>query len=112
MITIEGATHIDIAEQLAADDIKSVMKVVNNGLDRRKVRDTFQNDTSSRSHLIFNVYYTKVLTRTRNGNRYEHRQTFVDLAGQERVSRISREPKLYKEAIFINESLLCLCRNF
>ena len=109
MITIEGATHIDVTERLAADDIKSVMKVVNNGLDRRKVRDTFQNDTSSRSHLIFNVYYTSV---HKEYGRFEFRQTFVDLAGQERVSRISREPKLYKEAIFINESLLCLCRNF
>lgn len=33
------------------------------------------------------------------------KHTFVDLAGAERVAKIEISPKLYLEAIFINESL-------
>ena len=35
----------------------------------------------------------------------------MDLAGQERVARLNNSEKLYKEALFINESLECLMGN-
>ena len=79
---------------MAAKDLKGAMKIINRGLDNRVMRDTFYNDVSSRTHLILFV---------RHG-RFDWKW-FVDLAGMERVSRITRETKLYLEAVFINESL-------
>ena len=78
---------------MAAKDLKGAMKVINRGLDNRRMRDTSMNDVSSRSHLILFVRHNRGF------------KWFVDLAGMERVSRITRETKLYLEAVFINESL-------
>ena len=93
IVRMEGLKEVSLSKEMAAKDLKGAMKVINRGLDRRKMRDTFYNDVSSRSNLILLV---------RHGDNYKW---FVDLAGMERVSRITRETKLYLEAVFINESL-------
>ena len=90
---MEGLKEVSLSKEMAAQDLKGAMKIINRGLDRRRMRDTFYNDVSSRSNLILLV---------RHGDDWKW---FVDLAGMERVSRITRETKLYFEAVFINESL-------
>ena len=44
-----------------ANDVENgLMTIVNRGLNNRKTRDTTQNDVSSRSIVIFAVFYSKV----------------------------------------------------
>ena len=90
---MEGLKEVSLSKEMAAQDLKGAMKIINRGLDNRKMRDTYMNDVSSRSHLILFVEHS------------DDWKWFVDLAGMERVSRITRETKLYLEAVFINESL-------
>jgi hypothetical protein len=67
------------------------------------MRDTEENETSSRAHLIFSIY---ILKKLKNGSEEcEYKYTFVDLAGYERIAKIEISEKLYLEACFINESL-------
>jgi hypothetical protein len=72
------------------------------------MRDTEENETSSRAHLIFSIY---LCDRYRYRTEYcSKKYTFVDLAGAERVAKIEISEKLYLEACFINESLESLQR--
>ena len=84
-----------------------MIEAINHGLDNRRMRDTEENETSSRAHLIFSVYVWRMLY---NGIEYLDKYTFVDLAGAERVAKIEISQKLYLEACFINESLEVLQR--
>ena len=103
-VEVENTTHIKYEEGKE----KELIDAINHGLDNRKMRDTEENETSSRAHLIFSIYL---------GYRYndgrescEEKYTFVDLAGAERVAKIEISEKLYLEACFINESLESLQR--
>jgi hypothetical protein len=71
------------------------------------MRDTEENETSSRAHLIFSIY---LRDRWNYEENYSLKYTFVDLAGAERVAKIEISEKLYLEACFINESLESLQR--
>ena len=87
---------------------KELIDAINHGLDNRKMRDTEENETSSRAHLIFSIYLWE---RDYYGRDVCFRKyTFVDLAGAERVAKIEISEKLYLEACFINESLESLQR--
>jgi hypothetical protein len=87
---------------------KDLIDAINHGLDNRKMRDTEENETSSRAHLIFSIYIWK---RDEKGTEIcWDKYTFVDLAGAERVAKIEISEKLYLEACFINESLESLQR--
>ena len=83
-----------------------LIDAINHGLDNRKMRDTEENETSSRAHLIFSIY----LWERYDGRERLKKYTFVDLAGAERVAKIEISEKLYLEACFINESLESLQR--
>ena len=88
--------------------MNELIDAINHGLDSRKMRDTEENETSSRAHLIFSIYYGVTL---KNGTDIIwEKYTFVDLAGAERVAKIEISEKLYLEACFINESLESLQR--
>jgi hypothetical protein len=65
------------------------------------MRSTDINETSSRSHLLFQLVFELV----KDGQRRIGRMLFVDLAGSERVANIHMTEPLYEEALFINESL-------
>ena len=38
---------------------QELINAINHGLDNRKMRDTEENETSSRAHLIFSIYIWK-----------------------------------------------------
>ena len=80
------------------------MTIVNRGLNNRKTRDTTQNDVSSRSIVIFAVFYSKV----KASNHIHQKFSFIDLCGYERLAKTPIIVKRYVENLFINESLECL----
>ena len=102
-VVVENTTNVKYTKKKE----KELIDAINHGLDNRKMRDTEENETSSRAHLIFSIYLR---------NRYDGKEncsvkyTFVDLAGLERVAKIEISKKLYLEACFINESLESLQR--
>jgi len=91
-VSIENTTELKVDRSKPADDL---IEAINRGINNRKTRDNIDNETSSRSHVIFSIYV--------DGG--DFKETFIDLAGAERVAKIEISPKLYLEAIFINESL-------
>jgi len=91
---------IDVTEFLKSGNLDGLMNVIRHGLDNRRTRDNQTNDTSSRSILVLNVHTIYQWGPVK--------WTFVDLAGQERSACLEISEKLYKEALFINESLECL----
>jgi hypothetical protein len=93
LVSIENTTELRVDWSKPTDDL---IDAINRGINNRKTRDNIDNETSSRSHVIFSIYLN---TRTM------YKYTFIDLAGAERVAKIEISPKLYLEAIFINESL-------
>ena len=54
---MEGLKEVSLSKEMAAKDLKGAMKIINRGLDNRRMRDTFYNDVSSRSHLILFVHH-------------------------------------------------------
>jgi len=100
----QHAKEIDVTEFLKdkSDSLDGLMNVIRHGLDNRRTRDNQTNDTSSRSILVLNVHTICY------GGDCPVKWTFVDLAGQERSACLEISEKLYKEALFINESLECL----
>ena len=51
-VVVENTTKIKYVEK----NEKEIIDVINHGLDNRKMRDTEENETSSRAHLIFSIY--------------------------------------------------------
>lgn len=116
-IKVDGAKEIELGDflknrdegasgdgRLSGDEL--LIKIFNNGLDNRQMRETDANLTSSRSHLLFTI---KLETEdfTSPGVK-SSKMTFIDLAGSERLALIGFDDMLYEEALFINESLRCL----
>ena len=66
------------------------------------MRNTFKNETSSRSHLLISL----VLEWKKKGSqRVIGKMTFIDLAGSERLAEVAFNEDLFTEALFIDESL-------
>jgi kinesin family protein 5 len=105
MIKIKGLTRIVARNLLNTGGENDLIRIFNDGLDHRLMRDTEVNEASSRSHLLFTILIKSWVTL--DAVRYS-KLTFVDLAGSERLAMINFEEFLYEEAIFINESLQCL----
>ncbi len=51
-VAVENTTKIKYGEKYE----KELIDAINHGLDNRKMRDTEENETSSRAHLIFSIY--------------------------------------------------------
>lgn len=101
-MVVEGVYKIDITKQINDRNAAEIVKFIQGGLNNRKMRDTEQNETSSRSHLILTVEASML---TRMWGEIYNKYLMIDLAGNERASRISVLPKRYLELLFINESL-------
>ena len=59
IVTVENATKL----YFNLDEIKELIAAYEDGIHRRTMRETFVNETSSRSHLIFSV----IIEMTRKG---------------------------------------------
>lgn len=107
-VTVAGAKEIEPVGFLEEGGDERLIKIFNNGLDNRLMRETDANATSSRSHLLFTIKLEKEDVTTKGVK--VSKMTFIDLAGSERLALIGFDESLYEEALFINESLRCLER--
>ena len=100
---VEGATIVPVN----FTDAKELEQVYYLGLDNRKMRSTFVNETSSRSHLLFSIFIERT---DKNGKITMGKITFIDLAGSESLNEIGVDPQRFFEGMQINDSLICLGR--
>lgn len=89
------------------EDFESALQTLFLGETNRQIAETYANDVSSRSHVIFTMHISSSNIQT--GEIRESKLNFVDLAGSESVSQIEKE-KQVTEAKFINLSLYYLHR--
>lgn len=102
MMRIRGLTHVHAKNLINPYGENELIKIFNDGLDHRLMRDTEVNEASSRSHMLFIISIKSWIDL---GQIRHSKLTFVDLAGSERLAAINFDEFLYEEAIFINESL-------
>jgi hypothetical protein len=104
--------YVDGLQQHLVSDYMQLQLLLERGTSNRIVKATAMNDTSSRSHAIFQIFLhqTKKLTETKTTLRRSV-LNLVDLAGSEKAGRMNTgEMALLKEGTNINKSLVTLGR--
>ena len=89
------------------DEIEKLITVYEKGIYKRTMRETFVNETSSRSHLVFAV----IIEMSRIDEQVPFRigkLTWIDLAGSESLAEIGVDRSRFFEGMHINDSLKCL----
>eukprot|EP01065_Artemidia_motanka_P049757 TRINITY_DN8341_c0_g1_i1.p1 TRINITY_DN8341_c0_g1~~TRINITY_DN8341_c0_g1_i1.p1 ORF type:complete len:1074 (+),score=324.19 TRINITY_DN8341_c0_g1_i1:98-3319(+) len=103
---VEGLQRLGAKEGVkTAEDVKRHMRF---GMEHRSTAATQMNDTSSRSHAIFQIC-VKSTNQLAGVQRYAH-INLVDLAGSERIKMSMAEGDRFVEATRINLSLSTLRR--
>eukprot|EP00756_Hemistasia_phaeocysticola_P002161 Hpha_TRINITY_DN11487_c0_g1::TRINITY_DN11487_c0_g1_i1::g.137365::m.137365/K17914/KIF13; kinesin family member 13 len=103
---VEGLTRLGLKDGVkTAEDVKRHMRF---GMEHRSTAATQMNDTSSRSHAIFQIC-VKSTNPLAGVQRYAH-INLVDLAGSERIKMSMAEGDRFVEATRINLSLSTLRR--
>ncbi|CAM9809238.1 unnamed protein product [Ectocarpus fasciculatus] len=100
LVVVEGGVERE------ANDIKTMIDVIQLGAEGRTVSSTQMNSDSSRSHLLCSIVVTS--TNRRTGSSLRGKLTLVDLAGSERVGKSGASGDQLKEAQSINKSLSAL----
>ncbi|CAN0542846.1 unnamed protein product, partial [Ectocarpus sp. 12 AP-2014] len=100
LVVVEGGIERE------ANDIKTMIDVIQLGAEGRTVSSTQMNSDSSRSHLLCSIVVTS--TNRRTGSSLRGKLTLVDLAGSERVGKSGASGDQLKEAQSINKSLSAL----
>lgn len=102
-VTIAGVTEIRV------DDPKHVMNLLLQGNRRRTTEATNANQTSSRSHAVFQISVSsKEKTKATNMEVLSGKLSLIDLAGSERGSVTENRGIRLMEGAKINRSLLSL----
>lgn len=93
-------------------DAEHGMKMLQMGIEKRKVASTKMNDVSSRSHTVFTItLFKQELTSDQELKEYRiSKFNLVDLAGSENIGRSGALNQRAREAGSINQSLLTLGR--
>lgn len=94
VVTIDGVTKF----YFDCDEIEDLVTAYENGINNRTMRETFVNETSSRSHLIFSIF----IEMTKKGDSKPSKigkLTCIDLAGSESLAEIGVDPDRYVEGI-------------
>jgi len=101
---VEGLARLAVAKY---DAIKTLM---DEGGKHRHVAKTKMNDTSSRSHAVFTVFFTQAMydPATKQTGERVSRINLVDLAGSERNKKTGTKGAALKEGANINKSLTTL----
>jgi hypothetical protein len=99
-VYVEGITE----ETVGRSD--EIMELLNKGSKSRHVGSTFYNETSSRSHSVFQMHIESKYTKSGVVNTKSRQFNFIDLAGSERT-KMSTGDRL-KEGCNINKSLMNL----
>ena len=94
VVAIDGVTKL----YFDFDDIESLVEAYEAGIHNRTMRETFVNETSSRSHLIFSI----IIEMTKEGDFKPEKVgklTCIDLAGSESLAEIGVDPIRYVEGM-------------
>uniref|UniRef100_A0A0A1XLP7 Kinesin-like protein KIF13A n=1 Tax=Zeugodacus cucurbitae TaxID=28588 RepID=A0A0A1XLP7_ZEUCU len=102
--------YVDGLSQLAVSSYKDIDNLMTEGNKSRTVAATNMNAESSRSHAVFSVVLTQILTDQATGVSGEKvsRMSLVDLAGSERAVKTGAVGDRLKEGSNINKSLTTL----
>lgn len=102
-VSLSGATEIRV------DCVEEVMTLLFQGNKRRMTEATNANQTSSRSHAVFQITVT-ISPRTKDINieRVSGKLSLIDLAGSERGTVTENRGMRLREGAKINQSLLAL----
>ena len=105
LVSFGGACEV-VCEDFLVNGSEEIEDIFSKGRLNRVMRATDENETSSRSHLIFTIKIEKKecgQSDSRTGKLH-----FIDLAGSESLVKVGNDPRVYEEGLSINESLQCL----
>lgn len=102
--------YVDGLSQLAVSSFEDIDNLMSEGNKSRTVAATNMNNESSRSHAVFNIILTQILTDISSGVSGEKvsKISLVDLAGSERAQKTGAVGDRLKEGSNINKSLTTL----
>uniref|UniRef100_A0A1A8SH98 Kinesin-like protein n=1 Tax=Nothobranchius rachovii TaxID=451742 RepID=A0A1A8SH98_9TELE len=104
--------YVEDLSKLAVTSYNDIQDLMDSGNKARTVAATNMNETSSRSHAVFNIIFTQKRydAETDNTSEKVSKISLVDLAGSENIGRSGAVDKRAREAGNINQSLLTLGR--
>uniref|UniRef100_A0A7N8WZS6 plus-end-directed kinesin ATPase n=1 Tax=Mastacembelus armatus TaxID=205130 RepID=A0A7N8WZS6_9TELE len=102
--------YVEDLSKLAVTSYSDIQDLMDSGNKARTVAATNMNETSSRSHAVFNIIFTqrKHDMETENVSEKVSKISLVDLAGSERADSTGAKGTRLKEGANINKSLTTL----
>ncbi|XP_034036577.1 LOW QUALITY PROTEIN: kinesin-like protein KIF1A [Thalassophryne amazonica] len=102
--------YVEDLSKLAVTSYNDIQDLMDSGNKARTVAATNMNETSSRSHAVFNIIFTQKCRDAETDNTSEKvsKISLVDLAGSERADSTGAKGTRLKEGANINKSLTTL----
>ncbi|XP_058890615.1 kinesin-like protein KIF1A isoform X13 [Acipenser ruthenus] len=102
--------YVEDLSKLAVTSYNDIQDLMDSGNKARTVAATNMNETSSRSHAVFNIIFTQKRQDAESDNTSEKvsKISLVDLAGSERADSTGAKGTRLKEGANINKSLTTL----
>ncbi|KAJ8389624.1 hypothetical protein AAFF_G00118610 [Aldrovandia affinis] len=102
--------YVEDLSKLAVTNYSDIEDLMESGNKARTVAATNMNETSSRSHAVFNIIFTQKRSDAETDNTSEKvsKVSLVDLAGSERADSTGAKGTRLKEGANINKSLTTL----
>ncbi|XP_067369458.1 kinesin-like protein KIF1A isoform X17 [Channa argus] len=102
--------YVEDLSKLAVTSYNDIQDLMDSGNKARTVAATNMNETSSRSHAVFNIIFTqkRLDQETDNTSEKVSKISLVDLAGSERADSTGAKGTRLKEGANINKSLTTL----
>ncbi|XP_047669896.1 kinesin-like protein KIF1A isoform X10 [Tachysurus fulvidraco] len=102
--------YVEDLSKLAVTSYNDIQDLMDSGNKARTVAATNMNETSSRSHAVFNIIFTQKRhdSETDNTSEKVSKISLVDLAGSERADSTGAKGTRLKEGANINKSLTTL----
>ncbi|XP_074492654.1 kinesin-like protein KIF1A isoform X18 [Sebastes fasciatus] len=102
--------YVEDLSKLAVTSYNDISDLMDSGNKARTVAATNMNETSSRSHAVFNIIFTqkRLDAETDNTSEKVSKISLVDLAGSERADSTGAKGTRLKEGANINKSLTTL----
>ncbi|GLD64646.1 kinesin-like protein KIF1A, partial [Lates japonicus] len=102
--------YVEDLSKLAVTSYNDIQDLMDSGNKARTVAATNMNETSSRSHAVFNIIFTQKRhdAETDNTSEKVSKISLVDLAGSERADSTGAKGTRLKEGANINKSLTTL----
>nr|XP_029132884.1 kinesin-like protein KIF1A isoform X5 [Labrus bergylta] len=102
--------YVEDLSKLAVTSYNDIQDLMDSGNKARTVAATNMNETSSRSHAVFNIIFTqkRLDAETDNTTEKVSKISLVDLAGSERADSTGAKGTRLKEGANINKSLTTL----